>query len=245
MSSKQEKEWIQCSGKSSVWLNFLKHKDNPQVKCKFCCKIFSEKTSTTVLHYHLQNVHKVKDDQGCSASSKNLKQMQIADFRKKDPIEMVVSRLAAVDCLSFNVIASSKDIQSGLIAQGYKPPKTRQAVKDMVIQFACNVQNEVKEEIQKLIQKGSRFSITSDEYTSLRARRYMAVTVHKGDDAPIGLGMVRIKGSMPAEVGLQLLKMRLETFGLNLDQHIVASVSDGAAVMKKMMSLMSPIHQVS
>ena len=58
------------------------------------------------------------------------------------------------------------------------------------------------------------------------------------------LGMVRIKGPMTAECCLDLIKKRLEDFGLSLQEHIVGMVTDGASVMIKTGRLSGIIHQV-
>jgi len=57
----------------------------------------------------------------------------------------------------------------------------------------------------------------------------MVVNVHEGEGHHWGLGLVRVKGSMPAEkcIALHLLKHRLEAFGLNLDTDIVGICTDG------------------
>ena len=65
------------------------------------------------------------------------------------------------------------------------------------------------------------------------------------DDVTLqSLGMVRIKGPMTAECCLDLIKKRLEDFGLSLQEHIVGMVTDGASVTIKTGRLSGIIHQV-
>ena len=49
----------------------------------------------------------------------------------------------------------------------------------------------------------------------------------------ISLGLVRIIGGMKADKALELCKKRVEEFGLNFHEDIIASSTDGAAVMVK------------
>ena len=56
------------------------------------------------------------------------------------------------------------------------------------------------------------------------------------------LGMVRIFNSMPAEIAKDILEMRLREFDILLNDDVVALLTDGASVMKKMGTLSKPLH---
>ena len=58
------------------------------------------------------------------------------------------------------------------------------------------------------------------------------------------LGMFRIKGTMPATKAIKLISDKLNSFDLNLDKDIVASVTDGASLMKKFFQVTKPRHQI-
>ena len=60
---------------------------------------------------------------------------------------------------------------------------------------------------------------------------------------PVYLGMVRIKGSMPAERVENLVKERLDEFGLMM-KDIVATTTDGASVMKSFGRMICCVHQL-
>ena len=77
---------------------------------------------------------------------------------------------------------------------------------------------------------GKFCSVTLDKYTSTRSRRYMSLNLHCDSDL-VNLGMVRIKGSMPAERVENLMKKRLHEFGLKMED-IIAATTDGAGVMR-------------
>ena len=65
-----------------------------------------------------------------------------------------------------------------------------------------------------LLRKGTRFSISLDEYTSSRNRRLMNINLHTKEKF-WNLGMQRIKGSMPAQKVVELVYKKLLEFGIN------------------------------
>ena len=95
-------------------------------------------------------------------------------------------------------------------------------------------------EIKK--EAGKFCSVTLDEYTSTRSRRYMNLNLHYDSD-PVNLGMVRIKGSLPAERVANLVEGRLQEFGLKMED-IVAATTDGASVMKSFGRMICCVHQL-
>jgi hypothetical protein len=64
------------------------------------------------------------------------------------------------------------------------------------------------------------------------------------NETSMNLGLIRIHGNCPAEKVLSLLQERLETFELKLKADVVATTSDGAAVMKKFGKLSQTIQQL-
>lgn len=75
----------------------------------------------------------------------------------------------------------------------------------------------------------------------MRNRRYMNINVHSSN---WNLGLCRVWGSMPAERCVEILKAKLENFGLNLSVDIVAIITDGASVMKKVGRLIPANHHL-
>ena len=100
----------------------------------------------------------------------------------------------------------------------------------------------MKTEIKKLLSKGLKFGLTTDEYTSIRNNRYININLHRGEDIK-NLGMIRIHGSMPADVAVGKVCNILKEFDIEVDNHISACVTVGASVMKKFGSLMNTNHQ--
>ena len=93
------------------------------------------------------------------------------------------------------------------------------------------VKKQVIGSLKKIILTNGKFSLTF-EYTSVKNRRYMNLNIHYNGGFQ-SLEMLRVNGTMPASKAIELITKKLDSFGLNLDKDIVASVTDGASLMKK------------
>lgn len=60
----------------------------------------------------------------------------------------------------------------------------------------------------------SRFSISTDEYTSLRSHHYMNINVHSSTKF-WNLGMIRIFGTLTAEKIVEMIESKLSEFNLS------------------------------
>ena len=96
-------------------------------------------------------------------------------------------------------------------------------------------------ELNAIKLKDGRFSITFDEATSIRNRRYMNINVHFQDGFR-SLGLIRIQGSLNATKAIKLVEERLQLFGLDLNKDVVASVMDGVSLMVKFGKDTCPEH---
>jgi len=155
-----------------------------------------------------------------------------------------IARMTARDGLSFQVFSSSPDLRKALLAMGFSDlPKSATSIQKMVMDHGGRVRSVVTGEMQKLKKQGHRFSLTFDEWTSNRNRRYMCVNVHANAQF-WSLGMIRVHGSMPAEKCVELLEQKLSDFGLSLNEDIVCICTDGASVMTKVGKLMKADQQL-
>ena len=152
--------------------------------------------------------------------------------------------MTACDGLSFRVIVKSPDMRRLMLLAGFSDfPRSQTALKNIVLRHAQKLRTVVSTELQQLRKMGKHFSVTFDEWTSVRNRRYMCVNVHADGPKFWSLGLVRVWGSMPSEKCIELLRCRLTAFGLNLDTDIVAICTDGASVMCRVGKLLSAEHQ--
>lgn len=81
----------------------------------------------------------------------------------------MVSRLAAEDGLTIRQITNSKIIRQLFIdSNQYKIPKCETDTMDLIKSFYDAKKNEVEMKLHKLKKNGCKFSLTLDEWTSLR-----------------------------------------------------------------------------
>ena len=89
-----------------------------------------------------------------------------------------IARMTASDGLSFRVFTTSSDLRRALLALGYQVPKSENSVRKVVMEHGDKVRASVVSEFAHRKKEGQRFSVTLDEWTSTRNRRYMNVNVH-------------------------------------------------------------------
>ena len=90
------------------------------------------------------------------------------------------------------------------------------------------------------MKSGKRFSLSLDEYSSPKHKRYLNINVHKDKDIFWNLGMVAISGRMTAEKTVE----EVEKPSLSLSRHIVAIVTDGVSAMVKLGQCVDCEHQL-
>ena len=178
------------------------------------------------------NIH--KNGKLASAFGANAIMMKYILKPNDSSLAATVARLTACDGLPFRVFATSTDMRRLFAAAGFTDlPKSANSIKMLVSEHGQAVRSYVMTELAERKAKGHKFSITFDEWTSMRNRRYMIVNVHEQGPKFWSLGLVRVSGSMPAEACIKLLEAKLATFGLSLSKDIVAICTDGASVMRK------------
>lgn len=252
--------------KESPWRYFNRDKDYGVCQVENCRKrIKISGGSTSGMHAHLRVLHKIdllnKNPQPkenisttsatCSENStvtaKNVSvRNRITTFFKPSidqSMEAVISRLVAKDGLPFSKICTSYDIQNLLKCKGFdKIPKSPNTVREIVLDYETKIREETKEQILFLKNSGEKFSLTLDEWTSSKNRRYLNINLHCKDEF-WNLGLIRIYGSMPAEKCKKITLEKLKSFNLEL-RDIVGATTDGASVMKKFGKIMGVIHQL-
>lgn len=112
-------------------------------------------------------------------------------------------------------------------------PSSPSSVRERVIRYYGHVKQGIIDEIKKCKKSNQKFSISLDEWTSGANRRYLNVNLHLSNRF-WNLGLLRITGACTAEVCLQMIKCKLEEFGLDFTMDIFSLVTDGAAVMTKL-----------
>ena len=88
------------------------------------------------------------------------------------------------------------------------------------------------------------FTLDCDEWTSVRRRKYININIFSKESSYWNLGLVRIIGSATTENLVELLRSRLDDFGINLATDVVALTTDGAPVAKKMARISDILGQL-
>lgn len=151
-------------------------------------------------------------------------------------MELVVSRMTALGGIPLSKFCKSEDMRRLFKNSGYNLPTSPASITHIVQNKSDDLKNQIKTQFKTLKTRDQeRFTLTFDEYTATNNKRYMNINVHNKDleSGYTNLGLVRISGSMTADVGIQYLKQRLQEFDLNLHEDIIAFTTDGASVVTK------------
>ncbi|GFT71633.1 BED-type domain-containing protein [Trichonephila clavipes] len=143
------------------------------------------------------------------------------------------------DGFTVNAITKSNFIRKSLQDKGYSFPPNSSDVMKLVYKQYNVIKARVTNEISSKLNAGLRCSLTLDEFTSLKNRRYLNINVHFNEGEIFNLGMLRMSGSFSAENCVQAVETKLQEFGIITEKHLVACVTDGASMMVKFGKMMS------
>jgi len=229
-----------------VWKYFTKISDancsNNRAKCTKCgSDVNNSRGSTSAMVNHMRNIHKIcckrtyNSDTNVSSPGLIEKSLQktISGFIKKPSLGEIVEELATKDGFSIRGITRSNFIRQAISDKGFKLPKSENGIMTLI-----HAEYEKKKILyvkyfDEAKKKGEKFSITLDEWTSSRQRRYMNINVHDQTRNVFNLGLVRIVGSSNAEKVLLHVTDHLKAFHLSFENDIVATTNDGASVLVK------------
>lgn len=145
-----------------------------------------------------------------------------------------LARMIALDGLSFNIFCTSQDLRDAVRASGHHNlPTSPTGIQMLVMRYASSLRAQVTAEIKEERKAGQKFSLTFDEWSSLRNRRYMNINVHTKEGKFWSLGLTRVEGTMPAKKCIELVSKRLQMHGLRIESDVVCITTDGASVMTK------------
>lgn len=239
---------------NSAWTYFTKEKGGEKAECLICSKLLSCKgSSTSGLIRHLQHIHKLNllkrtaNDELPSSSNVSTKptnqpQTLTTSCTKKQSMSEIVARLAAIDGFSIRGISNSEFIHQAFKDRQYDLPNDKDNIMKLIHEFYNLAKCEVITEIKSHKDNFGKFSLTIDEWTSSRNRRYLNINIHFNKKY-INLGSIRIAEKGTADTIIKQINSKLSDFGLNLSD-IVASTTDSAAFMVKYGKLSKHIHQL-
>lgn len=124
--------------------------------------------------------------------------------------------MAALDGIPFHVFCSSEDIRLGIVARGFSDiPKSSNTFRAKIIQYDKVIREEMTKEFELLKKNGERFSLSFDEWSSMRNRRYFNLNVHLLNKI-YNLGLTRIKGSSTSVKCVEEIEKKLECYKLDM-----------------------------
>lgn len=169
---------------------------------------------------------------------------KISDALEETPrMELIVASLVCRDRIPMRTMITSIYIRRLMLVNMTKLPKSAGDVRNIIMNFAAEIKVLFKEQLKIALKDGGKLSLTMDEWTSRRVRKYMNVNIHAPNGRMWCLGLARVFGSADAEKCRLVMESLLADFGINFDQ-IVSVTTDGAAVMVKMGNLLSTHHQL-
>lgn len=241
---------------TSVWQHYNKTKDGGV--CKLCSRqIKAAGGSTSGLRGHLKSQHEINllkrgksiPLSGISGKRDSQPYKEISTITSyfkpivDDSFPAVIARLTALDGLPFNKFCTSEDLRKLLKVKGYRDiPKSPNTIRKIVLEYSNKMLQEAINELKENKLRREVFSLTFDEWTSVKNHRFMNINVHT-KDAFWNLGLARVHGSMPAEKCVEILNKKLSEFQLGFT-NIVSITTDGVSVMKKVGKLIDPHHQL-
>ena len=179
--------------KGSVLFYFLREKLGRTAQCKQCSKILKTICgSIKGLHTHLKTAHEIdllkrntarKDaETSKNAESEAVPRKKITNyFSHKDEktLQATLARMTARDSMSFAIFCKSADLRECLKARGFSDvPSSPNTICKNVIDYSNRIRSFIMDEMTYQKINCKKFSLSFDEWTSTRNRRYMNIIVH-------------------------------------------------------------------
>ncbi|UYV63589.1 hypothetical protein LAZ67_2004890 [Cordylochernes scorpioides] len=151
--------------------------------------------------------------------------------------------MIALDGLPFSVFVTSKDLRKCLNALGHEIPLSAETIKIKVCRYSETFREKIVRELQMEKEKGQLFSLTLDEWTSIRSKRYLNINIHSRTKV-WNLGLIRISGVFSSEQCKYVIGAKLLEFGIDFETDIVCVTTDGCAMMVKLGHIIVPLQQL-
>ena len=187
---------VERSNQSKVLKHFTRDDDDSdRASCIHCSKKISSKRGSTSGLFcppkSKNNLSLESKDQPCTSKKAKIQQKSILPFInvKKESLQIIVSQLTAVDGFFIHSTGKSKFIRESLSAKGFRLPSSDSSIINLDHSEYDDIQKKIKAKIETKVKANTRFSVTMDEYTSARCRRYMNINVYCQSDV-INLGLM-------------------------------------------------------
>jgi len=197
-------------------------------------KIKSCGGSTSGLQTHLRTAHQINllkrsvinvDSESCPSSCNKsttaaMSQPKIKNIssyfkNESEDLHVVLFNMTVFDGLPFSIFITSIELRKSLMARNFDVPKSANTIRNIVLTYGEHIREEMVKELSVLKLQG-KFSLTFDEWTSVKNRRYLNLNLHIQNKF-WNLGLLRIHGTFPAESCVDLITTTLEKFKLSFN----------------------------
>jgi hypothetical protein len=198
--------------KSFVWDYLVKVSDYKQCKKSN----YIDKTpsaTTTAMASHLLLKHNIRRT---DADNVDQTQQQAAAGQRGSITQFAIpqrsreewmTRLVVIDGLSAHQVAKSEFIGVACQSMRLASVKSHTGVSNIVTGYIEKMKEDTRTEITETLSQGKRFSIVTDEWTSIRNRRYLNVCAVSSSSC-LNLELARCKGSVIAKVVAAMVQER-------------------------------------
>ena len=170
-----------------IWNHFLRSICGNFAQCKVCKKMLKGSGgSTKGLQVHLNSMHQIDiqvkrknvEPHESDHESKRMKITTIDNFINDFTLSAVLARMTAYDGLPFSIFITSLDLRKSLTALGHSVPKSITSIREQVVKYGIHLFERIKHDLFLRKSNSEKFSLTLDEWTSLRNRRYLNINIH-------------------------------------------------------------------
>lgn len=224
-----------------MWKYFKKTGNLAVCQVEKCNKQMKYK-ATSSLFYHLKHCHNISIQNLPSSTSRNLpepevetsnsiqddenqeiqnqngprakRQKTIQDCFPPKSLEETVAKMITLSNLSVRQVTRTEFIHSSLQKEfpQRNVPRSENGTVKLVEDYFSQENDNLKIEIVKLLKNGTKFSLTLDEWTSQKNKRYLNINIHHSlkVDKTIhkNLGMIQIIQSCPANVMKEMVSYK-------------------------------------
>ena len=147
--------------------------------------------------------------------------------------EEIVAKLVDVDGFPPSAICKSEFICQAFSDKGMFFPKNPNHVMQLVYKQYEISKDVVMMAMQQSLKSGNRLSLSIDEYSSPKHKKYLNINAYQDKDKFWNLVIVAISGCMTAEKSAEEVENKLSVFSLFISRHIAAVVKQGFSAMVK------------
>jgi len=200
--------------RSAIWDDFTRMTDG--IECNTCGKIFSAKTSTASLSYHLSRQHII------AAHHSGLQFDQYY-------VDQLICQLIATSALPLKLVENPFFIALlSYLTPGYIPPHRKKLTTALLPRLRQQLEAVIKKKLANL----PWLSLTVDAWTAINSQNYMAITLHgiseQWKHESFVLDVVPIQESETGHYIATMIQDVLDTWDINLSR-IVAATTDGGS----------------